>query len=341
MISVKEQEAISRLMEFFKDWDHGGKVTRCRILNNFIAFHQGKTAPELEEEFSQGGSLFLARITTWLRLSYMFGTSLKEILQSVSIFLSAAGSGRYKVEFVEVGGILTLLEILGLNQINEPNKMESLRILQILSRAGRTYKELICESYGVRSVAECLAKSKVEETQEEARLLLELLAHGNPKYQTQVYKGLIALLACDSPKAQHLTLQTLRTVQGIVQTAHPSITEPLLAVLRSMHLEVQYEALRLVQDLMVTDVRPALLKGLVSLLRPSQRENAKLRPQILDGTCCHHRDFLSLPAVSLEQEVRIRRRHKYLNLYRHLSSKPPPPRPSGSCLGSPLSCARI
>ncbi|XP_018429242.1 PREDICTED: uncharacterized protein C1orf228 homolog [Nanorana parkeri] len=213
MISGKEQEAISQLMEFFKDWDNGSKVTRCRILNNFISCNQGKTAPELEEEFSQGGSLFLARLTTWLRLSYMFGACLKEILMSISIFLSAAGSGRYKLEFVEVGGILTLLEILGLNEITEPNKAEALKILQILGRAGRTYKELICESYGVRSVAECLAKSKLEETQEQARVLLELLAHGNPKYQTQVYKGLIALLACESPKAQHLTLQTLRIVQ--------------------------------------------------------------------------------------------------------------------------------
>ncbi|XP_040216896.1 armadillo-like helical domain containing protein 1 [Rana temporaria] len=282
MISVKEQEAISQLMEFFKDWDNGGKVTRCRILNNFITSNQGRTAPELEEEFSQGGSLFLARITTWLRLSYMFGTCLKEILQSVSIFLSSAGSARYKVEFVEVGGILTLLEILGLNQISDQNKTEALKILQILGRSGRTYKELICESYGVRSVAECLAKSKIEETQEQARVLLELLAHGNPKYQTQVYKGLIALLACDSPKAQHLTLQTLRTVQGIVQTAHPSISEPLLAVLQSMHLEVQYEALQLIWELMDTDVRPALLKGLVSLLKPSQRERTRSRPQILD-----------------------------------------------------------
>ncbi|KAM9324616.1 armadillo-like helical domain containing protein 1 [Gastrophryne carolinensis] len=282
MYSVREQEAIGRLMAFFKEWDNGGKATRCRILNNFISFNQGKTGPELEQEFSQGGSLFLARLTTWLRLSYMFGMCLREILQSVSIFLSAAGSSRYKVEFVEVGGILTLLEILGLNQINEQDKMEAIKNLQILAQSGRRFKELICESYGVRSVAECLAKSTSEETQEQAQVLLDLLAHGNPKYQTQVYKGLIALLACDSPKAQHLTLQTLRVVQGIVQTAHPAIVEPLLAVLQSMHLEVQYEALQLILDLMVTDVRSALLRGLVSLLRPPRRDPGRSRPLILD-----------------------------------------------------------
>ncbi|XP_075688680.1 armadillo-like helical domain containing protein 1 [Rhinoderma darwinii] len=282
MSSVREQEAISRLMTFFKEWDNGNKVTRSRILNNFITFSQGKTGPELEQEFSQGGSLFLARLTTWLRLSYMFGTSLKEILQSISIFLSAASSGRYKVEFVEVGGILTLLEILGLKQLNEEHKMEALRILQILARAGRKYKELISESYGVRAVAECLAKSSMEDTQEQAQVLLELLAHGNPKYQTQVYKGVIALLPCASPKAQHLALQTLRIVQDIVQKAHPAIVEPLLGVLRSMHMEVQYEALQLIKELMRTEVRSALLQGLVTLLRPSRKNGFKAQPQILD-----------------------------------------------------------
>lgn len=70
---------------------------------------------------------------------------------------------------------------------------------------------LLCS--GVRSIAEFLAKSKSEETQEEVQVLLDSLVHGNPKYQNQVYKGLIALLPCASPKAQQLSLQTLRTAQ--------------------------------------------------------------------------------------------------------------------------------
>ncbi|MEE6495299.1 hypothetical protein FKM82_002002 [Ascaphus truei] len=187
-------------------------------------------------------------------------------------------------EFVEVGGILTLLEILGLKHLKEEHKKESLKLLQILANAGRNYKELICESYGVRAIAECLAKSKLEETQEQAQVLLDSLAHGNPKYQNQAYKGLIALLPCASPKAQQLALQTLRIVQAIVNTAHPSIVDPLLGVLRSMHLEIQYEAIQLIKELIHTEVRPALLKGLVARLRPSQKESTKPRPQILDDS---------------------------------------------------------
>ena len=41
---------------------------------------------------------------------------------------------------------------------------------------------------------------------------------GNPKYEGQVYKALIALLKCVSPKAQQMAAQTLRIVQVGVQS---------------------------------------------------------------------------------------------------------------------------
>ena len=112
-----------------------------------------------------------------------------------------------------MGCLYTLLEILNLKQSDEVNKQLALSILQCIANVGRNYKEIICESYGVRSIAECLARSKSESTQIEAKYLLENLAKGNPKFQAQVYKGLIALLPCSSPKAHELAAQTLRVVQ--------------------------------------------------------------------------------------------------------------------------------
>ncbi|XP_054428099.1 armadillo-like helical domain containing protein 1 [Pteronotus mesoamericanus] len=284
MTSIKEQAAISRLLSFLQDWDNAGKVARSHILNNFIETNQGRTAPELEQEFSQGASLFLVRLTTWLRFTYMTGTCLEKILRSIGIFLSAVSSNRYLIEFLEVGGVLTLLEILGLEKIKEEDKKESIKLLQVIANSGRKYKELICESYGVRSIAEFLAKSKSEETQEEVQVLLDSLVHGNPKYQNQVYKGLIALLPSTSPKAQQLSLQTLRTAQSIIGATHPSIVDYVLDVLRTMHLEVQYEAIELIKDLVNYDVCAALLKGLVDLLMPSVKKTCKLQPKILNDS---------------------------------------------------------
>lgn len=81
---------------------------------------------------------------------------------------------------------------------------------------------------GIRAIAECLAKSRSEETQEHARSLLQILSQGNPKFEMQVYKGLIALLPCSSPKAQQMAAATLRIVQ-VCQKAFFSATNSLLA----------------------------------------------------------------------------------------------------------------
>ncbi|XP_077190121.1 armadillo-like helical domain containing protein 1 isoform X2 [Paroedura picta] len=204
-------------------------------------------------------------------------------------------SQRYLIEFLEVGGILTLLEILGLKHLKEEAKRESVKLLQLVASSGRKFKELICESYGVRSIAEFLATSKSEETQEQVQILLDSLGHGNPKYQNQVYKGLIALLKCTSPKAQQLSLQTLRIMQTIVGQTHPSIVESVLGVLRSVHLEVQFEAIQLIRDLMAYDVQSELLEGLVSLLKPSRQETAKIQARILEEQGSLHL-MESLPA---------------------------------------------
>ncbi|XP_013409610.1 uncharacterized protein C1orf228 homolog [Lingula anatina] len=281
MGSAKQQTQISKVMSLLQEWDKGSKPVRKKILEDFISQNQNKTGPELEEEFAQAASLFLTRLTAWIRLTYMIGTCLTEQLQALSIFLSASSGQKFLAEFLEVGGVLTTLEIISLKQAKEQDKAQALTLLQHVANAGRKYKELICESYGIRAIAECLAKSKSEETQDCARHLLESLARGNPKFENQVYKGLIALLPCSSPKAQQMAAQTLRIVQPIVGAANPTIVEPLTNLLRTLHLEVQYEAIELIKDLMAYDVRDDLLKVLVQLLHPPKEETIK-RPELLD-----------------------------------------------------------
>lgn len=134
---------------------------------------------------------------------------------------------------------------------------------------------------GVKVVAECFAKSSTDEMLEVAKMLLESLYDGNSKYQSQIYKGLIALLTCNEPKVQQRVLHTLQTVQVnthsliyihitcirfnlyIVQkhssssvvllyqsrmkTAHHSIVDTVLKTLGSIYLEVQDEGKHTIQ----------------------------------------------------------------------------------------------
>ncbi|XP_040466612.1 LOW QUALITY PROTEIN: armadillo-like helical domain containing protein 1 [Falco naumanni] len=241
MTSVKEQEAIGKLMVSLQKWDSAHKVARRCILDNFIKSNDGKTEPELELELSQGASLFLAHLTAWLRMTYTYSTCLDKLLKSIGILLSAASGCRYLIEFLETGGILILLEVLGLNHLKEEDKRESLKLLQLVADAGRKYKELICESYGVRSLAKFLATSSSAEAQEDMQILLDSSDHGNPKYQNQVYKGLLAVLLHATPPSPPRALQTLGAMQDVVGEAPSLLVEPVLGTLCSVNLEVQHE----------------------------------------------------------------------------------------------------
>ncbi|XP_035504666.1 armadillo-like helical domain containing protein 1 isoform X3 [Scophthalmus maximus] len=241
-MSTREEPAnLGKVLSFLREWDRGDRTVRGRMLNTFLSQHKGKSFCELECEFAQVSSLFLARLTTWMRLTYMFGTCLGLQLSAIGIFLSASGHDQYLVEFLEDGGVLTLLDVLSHTQSREEDKADALRLLLTVSNAGRKYKEIICESHGVKVIADCLDRSNTEEAQETVGALLESLSHGNPKYQNQIYKSLITLMACSSPRAQQLVLHTLHIVQSRTKATHHSIVEPLLNMLRSLHLEVQDE----------------------------------------------------------------------------------------------------
>lgn len=53
-------------------WDHGNKKVRVRILEDFIIANKNKTGPEIENDFAQSASLFLTRLTAWLRMTYPY-----------------------------------------------------------------------------------------------------------------------------------------------------------------------------------------------------------------------------------------------------------------------------
>ncbi|KAJ3192141.1 hypothetical protein HK101_006976 [Irineochytrium annulatum] len=202
-----------------KTWDRGNRAIRERILQEFVDNNKGKTGPQLEREFGNGASLFLTRITTWLRLTYLLGYNISLQLQAISIFISAASGHRFLAEFLEVGGVLTVLELLGLSQIKEVDKAEALRLLLHVANAGRKYKEFLCESYGVRSVADCLARSRSEITQDYCRNLL---------YQLGVPS---------------------------IQTIHTSVVDATLSLLKNPHIQIQYEGYEILRDLVY---RPTL-----------------------------------------------------------------------------------
>ncbi|KAJ3327706.1 hypothetical protein HDU93_001832, partial [Gonapodya sp. JEL0774] len=50
-------------------WDRGNRPSREVMLVEFVKSSKGKTADQLDRDFAGGASLFLTRISAWLRLT--------------------------------------------------------------------------------------------------------------------------------------------------------------------------------------------------------------------------------------------------------------------------------
>ena len=273
----------SSLDVLLREWDNGKKEGRIKILRTFVARNQHKTGPELEMEYGNGASLFLTRVTAWLRLTYLVGVEVSLQLQAIHIFVSAASGHRFLTEFLEVGGVLTVLEILNLQQLFEEDVVEALQILHTVANTGRSYKELICEMDGVNAVLCCLQKSRSEVLCEACRLLLITLGRGNPTYAPSLVQSLLAGLTSTNSKAQRIAAQTLRTLveeRATAVTVDLSWAPPTLGMMRTRDLQTQFEAFELVKLFLQQAAGPAsepgsepqkatsaLLAGLAYLLR--------------------------------------------------------------------------
>lgn len=158
------------------------------------------------------------------------------------IFVSAASGHRFLTEFLEVGGVLTVLEILNLDQLFDEDKIVALQILQTITNTGRSYKELICEVAGVEAVLCALGRTRSEELTESTRLLMITLGRGNPEYAPAVVTSLLGSLCSPSALAQRAAAQILRTLaeeKAARVTVKLDWIAPSLCMLRTGDLQVR------------------------------------------------------------------------------------------------------
>ena len=161
-------------------WDKGGRTFRYRVLETFVstcspglqeqkgwsnerAFGgdgngiQGLArgsrftpAHVLEKEYGGAASLFLTRVVAWLRTSYLLHQPISVMLDCVAPFLTCATTGglHFMDQFLDLGGVVVVLDILTMPRAAPADKLRALRILEMVADAGGEYKRRICESPG-------------------------------------------------------------------------------------------------------------------------------------------------------------------------------------------------
>ncbi len=274
--------AAKQLNAFLRRWDAGSRGSRTKQLEDFVARCADMTGPQLEDELENGASLVLTRISAWLRLSYALGHSVSLQLQAITVFVAASSGQRYLAEFVEVGGVATVIEILSLPQLPEQDKREAMRLLMAVASAGRHYKEIVCDGDGVEALETFMGACKSEELLEDARDLLVTIGRGNPRFSTEVHRALLRLLRSESAHAQRLSCAGLRTLLKVLPTSqlyckdahgqpqpvlHEGYCEAAVSLLNSFNLQLLYEAGQLFSVLLATEqLEEPLLRHLLNVL---------------------------------------------------------------------------
>ena len=273
---------LGRLEATLRAWDSGSRGSRMRQLDEFVQRCSDLTGPQLEVELENGASLLLARFSSWLRLSYALGHSVALQLRAIAVFVSASSGQRFLAEFVEVGGVATVIEILSLPQLPEEDKRCAMRLLMSIASAGRHYKEIVCEGDGIEAVETFMMASKTEDLLEEARDLLVTLGRGNPRFAPDVHRALLRLMKSESTTAQRLACTGLRTLLKVlpssqlythdehgnpVPTVDATYCETAVSLLNSFNLQLLYEAGQLFAVLLDIELlAEPLLRCLLKLL---------------------------------------------------------------------------
>ena len=201
-----------RVEDILKHWDRGSKAQRTAILTNFIRRHRTSTAAEIEKDLGHGAMLFFTRITTWLRLTYQLGQELSVQLSALSLFLQGQ---RFMMNFMEIGGIQTLSDILChvKGETKDQDKNSALLILIHVANSGRVYREMICDGNGIDMLVKATLHEDNEKTLELTASLFMALGQGNPRKSALVHSGLLFIMLHGGEAGALCAATTLRSLQ--------------------------------------------------------------------------------------------------------------------------------
>lgn len=174
---------VTGLSLFLREWDNATEARRGKLMQSFVARFEGTTEPGLEQAFANGASLFLARLNASLRLTYLLPHArLVHKVRAIHVFISATGGKRFLVEFLEVGGALTLLEMLSVESVPEAAKSVVLEALLTIANSGTRYTDLLIESQAKKYVVGYLSVTQSETVQHVAQEVI--LALERPVIET-------------------------------------------------------------------------------------------------------------------------------------------------------------
>ncbi|XRA98420.1 armadillo-like helical domain containing protein 1 [Pycnococcus provasolii] len=183
-------------------WDVGGRIIRVKMLRDFLKFGLGKTAAEIDRYCDNAASLFFARVNAYLRLTYLTNFEMSLQLNVVGIFLHAPGGERFVAQFIECGGVTTLLDILSMSSVSDGDKFVALNHLKSIAERGWNYSRVINEQDGASIAVAYMLGTATEPGQVLISSLVVELASNDSRCRLAIIEQLLDATSATNPFAQ-------------------------------------------------------------------------------------------------------------------------------------------
>uniref|UniRef100_A0A7S1JGK4 Uncharacterized protein n=1 Tax=Eutreptiella gymnastica TaxID=73025 RepID=A0A7S1JGK4_9EUGL len=191
-------------------WDKGNRAKRISILTALINAHRNCSGPDIERDLGPATLLLFTRITAWLRLTYQLGYELSVQLSAIALFLQGQ---RFLSNFLEVGGIPTIIDLQSMPNLKGPDKQNALLLLIHIANSGRVYREMICDGAGTDLLVQGMLNEERPQVLELYGSLFMALGQANPRKSSLVHAALVYIMLEAGEAACLTAATTLRSLQ--------------------------------------------------------------------------------------------------------------------------------
>lgn len=225
-----------------RQWDRAPRAPRLRMLERFARAHDNATSPELEAALNGAPALLFTRLVMWLRL-FRDDEGLGVLVRAIGVFVWSHAA--YADLLHDLGGVAPL--IAAASRTGD-GQCEALRCLRGVCRAGRQWREALCNLGVAEAVVDALALCKEADVCTAAEELFVDLAPGNPE-RVQFALVDLALHRANAVAQYHGGRALVRVLNGPLTERH---VEAAGAMLRSFSLGAQREGQALLRALLAS-----------------------------------------------------------------------------------------
>ncbi|ODM97157.1 hypothetical protein Ocin01_09527 [Orchesella cincta] len=314
VIRIHKHKKLSRLelLKYISDWDKASYGRRDTIVMNFIrTYKPHENVYDTDAWFSCGGSLIFCRFAISLQMCFLKHRKVWHYFDALSIFVKSLQGDRYSEEFLRLGGLGFVCEVIRVEISGHSDKLHACKFLVELMKGRKSIavKMFICDNpHFLESLVDSLTMCKDKKLIWYCGLCFEnLCIEATIPNVMVVTNYVMRLLPCDfNPLIQSMAFRVLQSVVRLKPSVGAKCVKPILDNLKTEDMDLLVEMSNLSLVILQTKYGPELINQLMSVA-----EGIQLREQFKSVFKPHMRKVRGMGGKDNTVELRkARQKHE-------------------------------